>query len=87
VEELVPGRKVVWLVEDSTLNWLTGHKHEWTGTRMVFELAPHGEGTALRFTHQGLVPSMECHARCAEGWDMVIKERLYRFVTEGKAFE
>jgi len=83
--EAVPGKKVVWIVTDSHLNWLEKNKGEWTNTKMVFEIAPKGDITVLKFTHEGLVPELECYARCSQGWDMVIKEWLFNFITAGKA--
>ena len=82
--ELVPGKKVVWLVTDSELDWLENDKHEWTNTRMIFEIATKGDNTLLQFTHEGLNPKKECYARCEQGWNMVIKERLFNFITSGK---
>ena len=82
--ELVPGKKVVWLVTDSELDWLENDKHEWTNTRMIFEIATKGDNTLLQFTHEGLNPEKECYARCEQGWNMVIKERLFNFITSGK---
>src|SRR5246127_2923427 len=40
--EFIPGKKVVWLVTDSELNWLEKDRAEWTGTRMIFELTTEG---------------------------------------------
>lgn len=82
--EVAPDRRVVWLVTDSTLTWLRDQS-EWTNTKMVFEILPNGDTTILHFTHHGLVPEKECYARCAQGWDMVIKDCLFHFVTAGKA--
>lgn len=62
--ELVPDRKVVWLITESRLGWLERDKHEWTNTRLVFEISPDERGTALRFTHEGLVPERSV-TRCA----------------------
>ena len=84
VIEVIPGKKVVWLVTDSELNWLEKNKHEWTNTKMVFEITSQGDKTILHFTHEGLVPEKECYERCTQGWDMVIKDWLYRFITSGK---
>jgi hypothetical protein len=83
--EVIPDKKVVWFVSDSKLNWIERDKYEWTGTKMIFELTPKGDKTVLNFTHQGLVPEKECYERCAQGWNMVIKEWLFNFINDGKA--
>ena len=51
VTELVPGKKVVWLVLDSYLNF-TKDKSEWNGTEITFEVSKKGKKTEVRFTHQ-----------------------------------
>jgi uncharacterized protein YndB with AHSA1/START domain len=82
--EVIPGEKMVWQVTDSNLDWLEKNQHEWTNTRMIFELMPQGNKTVLHFTHQGLVPELECYERCTQGWSMVIGERLFNFITTGE---
>ncbi len=82
--EVIPDKKMVWLVTDSKLYWLEKDKHEWTNTKMIFEIATKGNKTLLQFTHEGLVPEKECYAMCYQGWTMVIKERLLNFITNGK---
>jgi len=52
---------------------------------MVFDITTNGDQTVLRFTHEGLVPEKECFELCEQGWNMVIKERLFNFITVGKA--
>ncbi len=83
--EVVPGKKVVWLVTDSKLNWLERDKTEWTNTRMVFDLKTEGDFTVVDFMHEGLYPEQECYSRCSQGWDLVIKDRLFNYITNGKA--
>jgi len=82
--EVDPDKKLVWLVTDSKLSWLEKDKHEWTNTRMVFEITSKDENTLLHFTHEGLAPEKECYVMCELGWNMVIKDRLFNFITEGK---
>ena len=82
--ELVPDRKVVWLITESRLAWLESDQHEWTNTRLIFELAPDGDGTVLHFRHEGLVPALECYSRCAAGWNLVIKDYLLNFIARGR---
>jgi hypothetical protein len=79
---VIPDNKIVWLVTESKLTWIEKDKYEWTNTKMVFEIAPKGDMTELKFTHEGLVPEKECYSRCIQGWDMVIKKRLYDFISD-----
>jgi hypothetical protein len=84
--EVIPDEKIVWLVTESELSWLEKDKHEWTNTKMIFEIAVEGDKTLLRFTHEDLVPEKECYERCAhEGWNIVIKDWLFNFITHGKS--
>lgn len=82
--DVVPNRRMVWLVTESTLTWFRDQS-EWTNTKMVVEITTSGDKTILHFTHDGLVPENECYAMCAQGWDKVIKDRLFHFITAGKA--
>src|SRR6266478_4694838 len=79
--EVIPDKKIVWLVTESKLNWIEKNKEEWTNTKMVFEISSANDKTILHFTHEGLIPDLECYSMCAQGWDMFIKERLYNFMT------
>ena len=81
--ELIPNKKIVWLVTESKLDWLKT-KEEWTGTRMIFELTGKSGGTCLHFTHDGLIPEKECYEQCRQGWNLVIREWLFNFITTGK---
>jgi hypothetical protein len=83
--EVIPDKKIVWLVTESKLNWIENNKEEWTNTKMIFEITINGDKTVLHFTHEGLVPEKECYAMCEQGWNMVIKDWLFNFITRGKA--
>lgn len=78
--EIIPNKKVVWLITESKLAWLKKDQPEWTGTKMIFELTSRNDKTIINFTHEGLVPEMECYDRVKEGWNLVIKERLFNFL-------
>lgn len=79
VVELVPNKRVVWLVTGSIRK---KDNYEWTGTKMIFELTPKGGNTLLQFTYDGVVLENE-YERLVEICDMVIKEMLYNFIING----
>jgi hypothetical protein len=81
--EVIPDKKVVWLVTESNLNFIKD-KQEWTNTKISFELSNHDNKTQVRFTHVGLVPEVECYKSCTKGWDQYIKGSLFKLLTEGK---
>jgi uncharacterized protein YndB with AHSA1/START domain len=82
--EVIPDKKVVWLVTESKLDWLKKDQHEWTNTKMIFDITTKGDKTVLHFTHEGLVPEKECYAMCEQGWNMVIKDWLFNYITSGE---
>lgn len=81
--ELVPNKKIVWLVTNSNLSFVED-KQEWTNTRIVFDIIPKNNKTEIRFTHIGLVPEFLCYKDCSKGWDYFINGSLYKLLTEGK---
>ncbi len=83
IVEVIPDKKVVWLVTDSKLNFIKD-KQEWTNTKISFEISSVGNKTQVRFTHHGLVPDVECFKDCTKGWDYYIKGSLFKLLTEGK---
>ncbi len=80
VIELMPDKKVVWLVPESIRKT---DNYEWTGTKMIFELTPNGNNTLLQFTYDGVVPESE-YDRLVQICNMVIKDMLYGFITNSK---
>jgi hypothetical protein len=83
ITELVPGKKVVWRILDSYINFVKD-KAEWNGTDVAFEIAKKAAKTELRFTHAGLTPAIECYGKCAGAWGFYINESLRRLITTGK---
>ncbi|MDB5141494.1 MAG: hypothetical protein JWQ66_207 [Mucilaginibacter sp.] len=82
ITEAVPGKKVVWLVSDCNLHWLTDKK-EWRDTQVVWDIARVGNTTKIVMTHVGLVPESECYDDCSVGWTGHIKSSLYKLLSEG----
>ena len=82
VAEHVPGERVVWTVTNCYLPWLED-KTEWTGTSVIFHLSAAERGTVLDFTHQGLVPDVECYDGCVKGWDQYILGSLRPLIETG----
>jgi hypothetical protein len=83
VVEVVPNKKVVWLITDSRLSF-TKDKSEWTGTKISFEITAINNKTQLRFTHLGLVPKFECYNDCSNAWSQLIQESLFSLITTGR---
>ena len=81
--EVIPAKKVLWLVTDSRLNFIED-KQEWTNTTISFDIAEQGNKTFITFTHMGLVPGLECYSSCIKGWDHYIKGSLFNLLAEGK---
>lgn len=82
ITELVPGKRVVWQVEDSELNFVED-KSEWTGTTITFDIAKQGDKTEVRFSHMGLVPEFECFHACSNAWGSYVNGGLKDLITKG----
>jgi uncharacterized protein YndB with AHSA1/START domain len=82
VTELVPGKRVVWLVLDSSLEFVKD-KHEWNGTSVSFDIGRKGDKTEVCFTHGGLTPAHECYGACSRGWSSIIRESLRSLIAAG----
>ena len=81
--------KVIEFEQDKKLVWLTTEalrkpdNFDWTGTKMIFEVIPHGENTSIRFTYDGVVLENESD-RLAQICDITLKDKFYNFITHDK---
>ena len=81
--EVIPDKKVVWLVTKSNLNFIKD-KQEWNNTTISFEIAQKNDKTQLKFTHHGLLPDIECYDACSNAWGGYIQNSLKSLINTGK---
>ncbi|MEP2148623.1 MAG: SRPBCC domain-containing protein [Paracoccaceae bacterium] len=41
---------------------------EWVGTRLIWSIEPHHDGSQITLRHEGLGPQIACYDVCARGW-------------------
>jgi Activator of Hsp90 ATPase homolog 1-like protein len=80
--EVVPGRKVSWLVVENYFDQ-TEDTTEWAGTTISFEISAKDGQTEVRFTHQGLVPDCDCFDACSSAWGFFVNGSLRSLITTG----
>ena len=83
VSELIPGKRVVWLVTYCNMPWYSDKK-QWANTKLIFAVTEKNGLTTLNFMHVGLTPEVECYKDCAPGWMHWIKTSLFSYFTTGK---
>ncbi|HEX8545307.1 MAG TPA: SRPBCC domain-containing protein [Cytophagaceae bacterium] len=81
--EVIPNQKIVWLTTDSYLNFIE-KGNEWTGTKVIFEIAAKENNIQLTFTHEGLTPDIECYEACSTAWTSYLNNKLSPLINEGR---
>jgi hypothetical protein len=71
--ELIPDKKIVWLVTESRLSFLNNPK-EWENTKLIFDISVVNDRTLVRFIHEGLEPQIECYNQCSAGWAQYLQK-------------
>jgi hypothetical protein len=80
--EVIPNRKVVWLITESKLTFIEDES-EWTGTEIVFDIAQKGNQTEVSFTQLGLNAGTECYKDCSNAWNGYIQNSLKKLIETG----
>lgn len=83
VTELVPGRKVTWLILDNYFDFIEDQS-EWKDTEVVFEIFEKDGGAEVRFTHAGLIPDLECYDVCSNAWGGYLGGSLRNLIITGE---
>src|SRR5688572_5405462 len=81
--EVIPNKKMVWLVTESELSFVE-EKYEWTGTKVIFDISEKEGKTELVFTHEGLNPNFECYESCAPAWTQYLNNKLLPLINTRK---
>jgi hypothetical protein len=85
ISEVIPGKKITWLVTDCNLHWIKDRK-EWKNTEAIWTLAEKGGKTQIDFVHKGVIPESECYDSCKAGWTHHLEDSLLKLINEGKGF-
>ncbi len=83
VSELVPDKRIAWIVLDNYFNF-TKDEAEWKDTTITFDISRKGNKTEVRFTHLGLIPDYECYDICSNAWGSYINGSLRSLITTVK---
>ena len=83
ITELVKDKRITWHTMEAQLSFVPD-KNEWTGTDIVFEITKKGNQTEVRFSHVGLVPTIQCYGDCSGAWGYYINECLRGLIITGE---
>lgn len=81
VIEAISPKRIVWKVIDSKQDWVA-ETNEWTGSEIMWDIAPENSGSKITLTHHGLTEALECYKTCEGGWNWLIGESLRKLLEE-----
>ena len=58
---------------------------EWTGTDLLWSIAPAMDGSAITLTHRGLTPEIACFDVCCRGWQHFFEGSLRKHLCGARA--
>lgn len=85
ISEVIPDKKIVWLVTDCNLDWIKDKK-EWRNTECIWALTEDRGKTQIDFVHKGMTPESECYESCKPGWTHHLKDSLQKLIDDGTGF-
>ncbi|MDB1123419.1 SRPBCC family protein [Vibrio algarum] len=86
VSEAFPGQSLVWEVTEA--NHDLGDikaRDEWKGTTIKWKIVENETGSKVAFSHEGLMPVLECYEICEEGWGYFLGS-LKDYLETGKGY-
>jgi len=84
VTEAVENQSLVWQVIEANHDLQNiSTKNEWKGTTIKWNIKENKSGSKILFTHEGLVPALECYNICEGGWEFFL-ESLKNYLNSGK---
>jgi hypothetical protein len=85
ISEIIPEKKVIWLVTDCNLHWINDKK-EWKKNEVIWNFSEKNGKTTIDFVHKGMTPASECYESCKPGWTHHIKDSLVKLIENDKGF-
>jgi Activator of Hsp90 ATPase homolog 1-like protein len=85
ISEVVPEKKIIWLVTDCNLHWIK-NKKEWKKTEVIWNLSEKIGKTTIDFVHKGITPASECYESCKPGWTHHLEDSLLKLIDAGEGF-
>ncbi len=84
VSETLTNQFLVWQVTEANHDFENiSTKDEWKGTTIRWKIEENETGSKIFFTHEGLVPTLECYEICEGGWGYFL-ESLKNYLETGK---